>query len=64
MGAASYDSPRYLAADLVGNSVVGGIFANTITLANGQTLNGNETQDIFVIRYDPTGNVSWLKGNW
>ena len=58
------ESAKCIATDQNGNIVVAGQFSsNTITFGSTTLINAatNGTTDIFVAKYDPSGNVLWAK---
>ncbi len=55
-----YDVGRAIAADASGNTFVVGHFENSITFGT-TTLLSSGLSDIFVVKYDPSGNVVWAK---
>lgn len=65
-GGAGWDEAWAMAIDALGNVYVTGIFSGSqnlmfglTSLTNTSTLSGD--MDIFVVKYDPAGNVSWAK---
>jgi hypothetical protein len=61
----SYDDGRGIAVDAAGNCYIAGQFgSDSITFGNATLMNYGGTggpADIFVVKYDPTGNVLWAK---
>ena len=49
-----------VAADQYGNSAITGYFSGSITVGD-TTLTARGNEDIFIIKYDPDGNVLWAR---
>ena len=61
-GGANEDRGNAIAVDAAGNAYVTGAFASdSITFGNITLVSSNGTYDIFIVKYDPQGNVSWAK---
>jgi type IX secretion system substrate protein/beta-propeller repeat-containing protein len=61
-GGNNWDTGYCIASDLLGNVYVTGLFQSpTITFGNITLVNSSEWQDIFIVKYDPAGNVLWAK---
>lgn len=62
-GGVENSSSVRLAIDDFGNSYVAGIFYDDEINFNGSTVinNGSNWSDVFVVKYDANGNVSWAK---
>src|SRR5262249_17885967 len=58
-GGADSDGCRGLAVDRNGSSYLTGWFSGTATFG-GTTVNGVATSDIYVAKYDSSGNVLWV----
>ncbi len=59
-GGASFDAGMGITSDVNGNIVITGCFNGTITF--GKTaLTSKGSKDIFVVKYDASGNVLWAK---
>ena len=57
---ASYDCGNGIATDGLGNSIITGHFEGTADFGS-TTLTSAGEQDIFVAKYDPSGNMLWVK---
>src|SRR4051812_43030090 len=63
-GGPGYDLSVSITVDTMGNSIITGQFSgasmtfNSTTLTNAGT---NSTDDIFIAKYDPSGNLVWVK---
>ncbi|MCB0543503.1 MAG: tail fiber domain-containing protein [Saprospiraceae bacterium] len=57
-GGSSQDYGNSLVADASGNVYVTGWFTNAATFGS-QTLTSAGSRDVFVVKYDPAGNVLW-----
>ncbi len=62
-GGSILDRVRSVAVDSLGNSYAGGTF-NSPSLTFGTTtlINASAGYDLFLVKYDPNGNVLWAKG--
>src|SRR5665213_1457032 len=64
-GGNDIDEPICIADDASGNSYVTGIFDSPTIIFGSDTLrnpnNANHTADVFLVKYDPSGNVLWAK---
>lgn len=59
----SQDFPPAICTDFNGNSIVCGYFDGTSTSFGTYTLTNNGSKNIFIVKYDPNGNVLWAKGS-
>ncbi|MBK9401513.1 MAG: SBBP repeat-containing protein [Bacteroidetes bacterium] len=57
------ENPGRIATDNSGNVYVAGSFASTTIAFDAITLTnaGSSTSDLFIVKYDPNGNVIWAK---
>jgi len=60
-GDASYDYAQSVTADSLGNSYVTGYFNMSITFDVNHTFFSNGSADLYIVKYDPVGNVIWVK---
>ncbi|MEO8146382.1 MAG: T9SS type A sorting domain-containing protein [Bacteroidia bacterium] len=60
-GGLDYELGFSITADANGNSYVTGYFGSPSIIFGSFTLNNNGGNDIFIIKYDPAGNVIWAK---
>ena len=60
-GGASYDIGYAIATDAIGNIVVTGNFVSPTITFGKTTLTNSGENDIFVVKYDSSGNVLWAK---
>jgi hypothetical protein len=60
-GGASYDMGNAIATDAIGNIVVTGNFVSPTITFGTTTLTNSGENDIFVVKYDSSGNVLWAK---
>ena len=60
-GSADNEETRSICADNFGNVYVTGIFLGTIITFGSYTLTNNGFANIFIVKYDPFGNVVWAK---
>ena len=61
-GGSASDEARAIAVDASGNSYVTGLFTSPSATFGGITLTNHGSFDVFVAKYDNTGNVLWAKG--
>lgn len=64
-GGIGSDYPFVIATDTNGNIVLAGAFRNAYTTTIGTTIinTNNNSDNYFVAKFDPNGNVIWAKGN-
>ena len=62
LGSTSIDQSTGIAVDAVGNSYVTGFFSNSINLDNGNLISSAGGKDIFIAKYDGSGQLEWAKG--
>lgn len=60
-GNSSYDYAQSVTADSLGNSYVTGYFNTSISFDVNHTLVSNGSSDLYLVKYDPAGNVIWAK---
>ncbi|MDE3255550.1 MAG: T9SS type A sorting domain-containing protein, partial [Bacteroidota bacterium] len=60
-GGIGYDESRGISTDASGNIVVTGSFSSPTITFGTTTLTNSGGHDIFVVKYDPSGNVLWAK---
>lgn len=61
-GGSSWDNGYGLALDDAGNAYITGRFTTAATF-DALTVNGTGDADLYVAKYDPSGNLSWLTGS-
>ena len=61
-GGVDIDRALSIGVDANGNSYITGIYTNASITFGSTTLTNNGNEDIFVAKYDPSGNVLWAKG--
>jgi|GEM_PF-6063104 len=61
-GGSGTDYVQAAAADVAGNVYVGGSFYSTTVTFGSTTLVNTGLTDLFLVKYDVTGNVLWAKG--
>ncbi len=59
-GSSSVDEGRAIAVDNSGNVIVAGVYTKTIHFGD-DSLENHGNYDIFIAKYDPEGNMIWLK---
>lgn len=59
-GGSGSDRGLSIAVDGAGNSYITGYFYNTATFG-GQSVSSSGLQDVFIAKYDPSGNVVWVE---
>lgn len=59
-GTAQYNFPFDIAIDRSGNTIIIGYF-NGKVIFDGITLTSSGNSDIFIVKYDPSGNVLWAR---
>ena len=61
----SYSKADVVATDSAGNSFISGVFTDTVSFGSYQLITQNigivNAGDIFLVKYDPNGNVLWAK---
>jgi len=60
-GAVGYEYGRSVVVDSLGNSYFAGDFGTTISFDATHTIVSAGSGDIFIVKYDPNGNVIWVK---
>ena len=60
-GGTGSDEARCVATDINGNIIVTGRFYSSTITFGTTTLNNAGFDDMFIVKYDPTGNVLWAK---
>ena len=60
-GSTNGDGGNCVATDLSGNVIMTGSYGNTITFGNTTLTNANGINNIFIVKFDATGNVLWTK---
>ncbi|MEZ4965120.1 MAG: tail fiber domain-containing protein [Saprospiraceae bacterium] len=58
VGGTDYEESHAIATDAAGNAYATGYFNGTITVGS-TTLTATGSSDIFIVKYDPSGNVLW-----
>ncbi|HKR04734.1 MAG TPA: T9SS type A sorting domain-containing protein [Bacteroidia bacterium] len=61
-GGTAIDGGKNVATDAAGNIIAIGFFENSSITFGAITLTSGGSYDIFVVKYDPSGNVLWAKG--
>jgi len=59
-GLKSGEQANGVAIDLAGNIYVTGVYTDTASFS-GVTLNGNGLGEIFIVKYNPSGNLVWAR---
>jgi hypothetical protein len=62
LGSSSIDQATGITVDAVGNSYVTGFFSNSINFDNGNLISSAGGKDIFIAKYDGSGQLAWVKG--
>ncbi|MGB0863121.1 MAG: SBBP repeat-containing protein [Saprospiraceae bacterium] len=62
LGSNSVDQGRKIVKDAAGNSYVTGFFSGTMQLDASNVLSSAGQRDVFLAKYDPSGNLEWAKG--
>lgn len=62
IGSDNIDQATSIAVDAVGNSYVTGFFSSSVTLENGSLISSAGGKDIFIAKYDGSGQLVWAKG--
>lgn len=60
-GGPLFDRAYDVEIDQAGNSYITGVFSGTVVFGSQILATGDTTQDIFVLKLDPTGNIIWVK---
>jgi hypothetical protein len=60
-GGSGYDVGNGIALDAAGNSYVTGFFYSSVATFGNITLTNSGQSSIFIVKYDPAGNVLWAK---
>jgi hypothetical protein len=58
-GGSGYDVGNGIAVDAAGNSYVTGFFYSSIATFGNITLTNSGQNNVFIVKYDPAGNVLW-----
>lgn len=58
----SYDYAYSVTVNASGNSYVAGYFNTSITFGTSYTLTSNGSTDLYIVNFDPNGNVIWAEG--
>jgi hypothetical protein len=62
IGGTAMDQGNVVSADQSGNTFIGGYYASSsMTVGTNTLVNTSTNNDIFLIKYDPSGNVLWAK---
>lgn len=62
-GGQDIDEPLAIAVDAAGNSyIVGQYYSATFTAGDSTITNGGIFEEAFIVRYDATGNATWVRG--
>lgn len=62
LGSTSVDQGKRIVKDAAGNSYVTGFFSGTMSLGGSNVLSSAGLRDIFLAKYDASGNLEWAKG--
>ena len=60
-GGSSYDYGNSITTDAAGNVYATGAFQSSTIAFGAMTLTNNGGADIFIVKYDPSGNIVWAK---
>jgi hypothetical protein len=63
-GGAADDGSNSICTDATGNVYIAGYFQSTTIAVGGITLTNTGSYDIFIAKYDASGNVAWAKNAW
>lgn len=62
MGGPAGDQGRYVTVDAEQNVIAGGWISSYLSIPSSLTfITGDREEDIFAVKYDPTGNLIWAK---
>lgn len=61
VGSKGWDEATAVAADVNGNAYFAGVFSDTLVLDGQQIVSDNSSPDIFLAKFDPYGDLVWLK---
>jgi hypothetical protein len=62
LGSTSVDQGKKIVKDAAGNSYVTGFFSGTMSLDGSNVLSSAGKRDIFLAKYDASGNLEWARG--
>jgi hypothetical protein len=60
-GSNKYDLSYYITADILGNVYITGLFSSDTLIIGSDTLIKDALDDVFIAKYDSSGNVIWAK---
>ena len=60
-GGTLYDEGSDIAVDASGNVYITGIYSGTATFASGVSLTAEESNDVFVAKYNSSGTLQWVR---
>lgn len=61
VGSTGWDEATAIAADANGNVYLAGVFSDTLAIDGHQVVSNNSSPDIFLAKFDPYGDLLWLK---
>lgn len=65
-GGSSFDYGNHVVSDAVGNTYVVGNYGSPSLTIGTETItnadNSGNSSDVFILKYDPSGNLIWMKG--